>query len=131
MRVLQLGPYPPPHGGVQTNLVAIRSFLLQKGVPCSVINVTRHRKPNTNNVYYPSNSAELLSLLARIPCDIVHQHFGGMLTKRILALSLAYALRPGDKSIMSFHSGGFPSTPEGKALGPNSLSAFVLRRFDG
>jgi glycosyltransferase involved in cell wall biosynthesis len=32
---------------------------------------------------------------------------------------------------MSFHSGGFPSTSEGRALGPNSLAAFVLRRFDG
>jgi len=131
MRVLQLGPYPPPYGGVQTNLVPIRSFLLRNGVPCSVINVTRHRKPNADNVYYPSNSAELLSLLARIPCDIVHQHFGGMLTNRILALSMACALRPGAKSIMSFHSGGFPSTPQGQALGPNSLAALVLRRFDG
>ena len=27
MRVVQLGPYPPPHGGVQTNLVAIREYL--------------------------------------------------------------------------------------------------------
>ena len=33
MRVLQLGPYPPPHGGVQTNLVAIRAFLLKAEHP--------------------------------------------------------------------------------------------------
>jgi len=30
MRVLQLGPYPPPHGGVQSNLVAIRPGLYQE-----------------------------------------------------------------------------------------------------
>ena len=131
MRVLQLGPYPPPYGGVQTNLVAIRSYLRKQGVTCSVINVTRHRKPEADDVYYPSSAAGLLRLLARLQFDIIHQHFGGMLTNRILALSLACTLRPGVKSVMTFHSGGFPTTPEGVALGPNSFAAFVLRRFDG
>jgi glycogen synthase len=131
MRVLQLGPYPPPHGGVQTNLVAIRSFLLSHGVPCAVINVTRHRRPDAEEVYYPKGPVQLLTLLARLKYDVVHQHFGGMLTHRILALSLACTSRPGAKSVMTFHSGGYPSTPEGQALGPNSFAGFVLRRFDG
>jgi glycosyltransferase involved in cell wall biosynthesis len=54
-----------------------------------------------------------------------------MLTNRILGLSLACTLRPGAKSLMTFHSGGFPTTPEGMALGPNSFAGMVLRRFDG
>ena len=131
MRVLQLGPYPPPHGGVQTNLVAIRSFLLSRGIPCAVINVTRHRRPDADEVYYPKGPAQLLGLLARLKYDLIHQHFGGMLTNRILALSLACTSRPGAKSVMTFHSGGYPSTPEGQALRPNSFAGFVLRRFDG
>jgi len=131
MRVLQLGPYPPPHGGVQTNLVAIRSFLLSRGVPCAVINVTRHRRPDADEVYYPKGPAQLLRLLARLQYDVIHQHFGGMLTNRILALSLACTSRPGVKSVMTFHSGGYPSTPEGQVLHPNSFAGFVLRRFDG
>jgi glycogen(starch) synthase len=32
---------------------------------------------------------------------------------------------------MTFHSGGFPSTPKGQSLGPASFAGFVLRRFDG
>ena len=131
MRVLQLGPFPPPYGGVQTNLVAIRSFLHRKGIPCAVINVTRHRKPQADDVYYPQSPVELLRLLSRLRYDIVHQHFGGMLTRRILGLGLASTLRPGAKSVLTFHSGGFPSTPEGRRLGPNSFAGFVLRRFDG
>ena len=43
MTVLQLGPYPPPHGGVQTNLVAIRDHLRRHGMAATVINLTRHR----------------------------------------------------------------------------------------
>jgi glycogen synthase len=131
MRVLQLGPFPPPYGGVQTNLVAIRSFLRKNEIPCAVINLTRHRKTDADDVYYPANPLELLRLLGYLRYDIVHQHFGGMLTNRILGLGLVCTLRPRVKSVLTFHSGGFPSTPEGIALGPNSFAGFVLRRFDG
>ena len=131
MRVLLLGPYPPPHGGVQTNLVAIRSFLRKHGIPSAVINITRHRKPDAEEVYYPKGPLQLLRLLAQLRYDVVHLHIGGMLTNRLLALSLACTLRPGTKSLMTFHSGGFPSSPEGQSLGPSSFAGFVLRRFDG
>jgi len=131
MRVLLLGPYPPPHGGVQTNLVAIRSFLLKNSVPCSVINITRHRKPDADEVYYPKGPAQVVQLLALLKYDLIHLHIGGMLSNRLLALSLVCARWPGKKSVMTFHSGGFPSTPEGQSLGPASFTGFVLRSFDG
>jgi len=131
MRVLQLGPYPPPHGGVQTNLVAIRSFLLRQGISCAVINITRHRKPDANEVFYPENPYQLIQLLARLKYDVIHLHVGGMLTPRVLSLGWICAARPGAKAVMTFHSGGFPSTPEGQSLGRNSFAGFVLRRFDG
>jgi glycogen(starch) synthase len=131
MRVLLLGPYPPPHGGVQTNLVAIRAFLLKRGDSCGVINITRHRKADVYEVYYPKGPLQLLQLLARLRYDVLHLHIGGMLTNRLLSLSLACTLRPGTKSVMTFHSGGFPSSPEGQSLGPASFAGFVLHRFDG
>ena len=131
MRVLLLGPYPPPHGGVQTNLVAIRQYLLKNGFPCSVINITRHRKPDVNEIYYPKGPAGVVQLLARLQYDLLHLHIGGMLSNRLLALALVCARWPGKKSVMTFHSGGFPSTPEGRALRPASFAGFVLRSFDG
>jgi len=130
MRVLQLGPYPPPHGGVQSNLVAIRTFLRQHGGPSAVINITRHRKPDADDVYYPKTAAGVIRLLSRLDYDVVHLHVGGMLTARVLSLALACTL-PRSRSVMTFHSGGYPSTAEGKATGPNSYAGFVLRRFDG
>jgi len=130
MRVLQLGPFPPPHGGIQTNLVAIRDHLRSRGIPCGVINLTRHRKPNSDEVYYPANAAELLRLLLTLPYDTLHLHIGGNLTPRLLALSLTCCLTPGKKAVLSFHSGGFPSSPQGRALHARALPAFVLRRFD-
>lgn len=131
MKVLQLGPYPPPHGGVQSNLVAIRSFLRREGVSCAVINITRHRKQDADEVYYPKSAVGLIRLLSRLKYDVIHLHVGGMLSNRVLALALVCTLQPGAKSVMTFHSGGYPSTPAGKSAGPNSFPGFVLRRFDG
>jgi glycosyltransferase involved in cell wall biosynthesis len=104
---------------------------LKQGVPCSVINITRHRKEDADNVYYPNGPAQLMQLLARLDYDVIHIHIGGMLTNRLLALGLVCARWPGKKSVMTFHSGGFSSTPEGQALGPASFAGFVLRSFDG
>jgi len=131
MRVLQLGPYPPPHGGVQSNLVAIRTFLRQHDIPCAVINITSNRKPDADEVYYPKGAPQLLLLLRRLKYDIVHLHLGGNLTARLLHLSLACTLQPRKKSVMTFHSGGYPSSPQAAATTANSYAGFVLRRFDG
>jgi glycosyltransferase involved in cell wall biosynthesis len=131
MRVLLLGPYPPPHGGVQSNLVAIRTFLRRKNIPCAVINITRHRKRDADEVYYPNTAAEVLQLLWRLKYDVIHLHLGGTLNRRVLALGLACTVQPGSKSVLTFHSGGYPSSPEGQATGRGSFAGFVLRRFDG
>jgi glycogen(starch) synthase len=129
MKVLQLGPYPPPHGGVQSNLVAIRTFLLSRGISCAVVNITRHRKADADDIYYPENAAGLMRLLMTLEYDIVHLHIGGILSRRLLGLGLVCTSIPKRKSVLTFHSGGYPSSPEGKSMRANSFAGFVLRRF--
>jgi glycosyltransferase involved in cell wall biosynthesis len=111
-------------------MVAIRTFLLGRGIPCTVINITRHRKPDAADIYYPENAMQLLRLLRRLRYDIIHLHVGGMLSKRLLGLGLVCSLMPQSKSVLTFHSGGYPSTSAGQSTGPGSLAGFVLRRFD-
>jgi len=94
MKVLQLGPYPPPHGGVQTNIVAIREYLSSRNIPNAVINLTRFRKTSSGEVFYPQNAFELIRLLVRLRYDVVHIHIGGNLTTRLLALCLVCHLLP-------------------------------------
>ena len=130
MRVLQLGPYPPPHGGVQSNLVAIREYLRSQGDGAPVINITRHRKPEADEVYYPESAAALARLVFSLPYDILHLHLGGNLTNRLLALSSVCCSVPGRKTVLTFHSGGYPSSPEGRSARPATLRGIVLRRFD-
>ena len=130
MRVLLVGPYPPPHGGVQTHVVAIRGFLRARGIPCVVVNITRHRKTNSDDVYYPKSALGLIGVLLRLKYDIIHLHFGGDLTGRLLALGLVCTLMPRAKTVLTFHSGGYPSSTEGKAAAYWTVRGFVLRRFD-
>jgi glycogen(starch) synthase len=130
MRVLLLGPYPPPHGGVQTNLVAIRQLLTERGIPSEVINLTRHRHPDRDGVYYPETPLEVLRLLFRLPASIIHIHIGGELPLRLLLLCLVCCLLPRRKTLLTFHSGGYPSSPAGQSASYWTLRGFVLRRFD-
>jgi glycosyltransferase involved in cell wall biosynthesis len=131
MRVVLLGPYPPPHGGVQTNLVAIREYLRGHGHSCDVINLTRFRREDADGVYYPSSAAALMRLLWRMPADVLHLHFGGHLTRRLVGLALFCTLLPGRKVVLTCHSGGYPGSPAGRTAAPATLRGFVLRRLDG
>src|SRR2546428_5364111 len=94
MRVLQLGPYPPPHGGIQTNLVALRRFLLERHIPCAVINLTRFRRAGRDAIYYPRSALGVARLLLRLPSPIIRLHIGGNVTPRLLGLSLFCSLLP-------------------------------------
>ena len=131
MKVVQLGPYPPPHGGVQTNLVAIRNLLLAEGHEALAINITRNRRENADGVYYPRSAGELMRLLAGMRADLIHLHFGGDLTRRLLALAAFCTSLPGRRTVMTFHSGGYPGSAAGQSAAPGTLRGLVLRRFDG
>ena len=93
MRVLQLGAYPPPHGGVQTNIVSLRRYLRAHGVGCDVVNLTRHRREDRDGVYYPSGAFGVLRRLAGT-YDILHLHIGGDSCPRLMRLALICTWMP-------------------------------------
>jgi glycogen synthase len=130
MEVLLLGPYPPPHGGVQSNVVALRRYLLQHSVPCRVVNLTRHRQPDQDGVFYPKGPLGVLRRLIGTPHTIVHLHVGGDFTFRLVVLGLVCTLLPGSKAVLTLHSGGYPTSHAGKTASPATFRGFVFRRFD-
>ena len=130
MKILQLGPYPPPYGGVQTHVVALVDFLRQRGITCDVLNLTRFRRASENGIYYPSNAVEVFGHLLSHRYEIIHLHIGGRIWARQLALALACFVLPNTRCVFTFHSGGYPTSPEGRSAHARTLRAFVLRRFD-
>ena len=131
MKVVQLGAYPPPHGGVQTNIVALHQFLRRHGISCVGINLTRFRRLETSEVYYPKNAVQVLQRLVRLRAQVLHLHVGGNLSRRHLWLGLVCSVLPGTRTVLTFHSGGYPTSTAGRRIGRRSIAGFVLRRFDG
>ena len=131
MRVLILGAFPPPHGGLQTHVVALRNFLLARGIQCEGIQTTRHRQADGNGLYYPKSAMAFARLMFRLRYDVVHIHTGGDLTPRVLALCLFCSLIPGKNTFFTFHSGGYPSFPAAKRARLWSLRGLIFRRLKG
>lgn len=131
MRIIQLGPYAPPHGGVQANLAAIRQALLERGIHCDVIAIARSENAKAEvGVYRPAGALKLIWLLIRLRYDILHLHIGGNLTTRLLMLTLFCSLMPRSKSVLTFHSGGYPGSEKGRTARAHTLRGFVFRRLD-
>jgi glycosyltransferase involved in cell wall biosynthesis len=117
---------------VQANLSAIRDALLKRGISCPVVTLTRTRKAATDDaeVYRPQNALQLFRHLVQLRYDIAHLHLGGNLTLRLLGLTLLCALMPRSKSVLTFHSGGYPSSAAGRTARQRTLRGFVFRRLD-
>ena len=131
MRVLQLGPVPPPHGGVQANLSAIRERLLSAEHFCETIAIARSSETKAETgVYHPQNAKELFKLLVNLKYDIAHLHIGGDFTARLAALAFACGVLPGKKAVLTFHSGGFANSETGKQAKTNSFRSFAASRLD-
>jgi len=131
MIVLQMGPYPPPHGGVQTNLVAIRKYLLDQGIPSPVINLTRFRRQEEEGVFYPKTALGVIRLLLQLNYDLIHLHVGGNLSLRHAGVMLLCSWIPGKKTVFTFHSGGYPSSEAGRSAKLRTFRGWALRRMDG
>src|ERR1700692_2759035 len=92
LRVLLLGPYPPPHGGVEISLTSLQYFLHRHEIWCEVINLTRHRKAEGRGVHYPASAIDVVRLVLRKKAEIVHLHIGGNVSWRLLGLGLVCSL---------------------------------------
>jgi glycosyltransferase involved in cell wall biosynthesis len=128
--ILQLGPVPPPEGGISRNILAIRAELRRRGHRCSIIATSRSVDPEPEeDVFHPRSAAEFGRLIAGGRFDLIHAHVGGNVTKRTLAVALAATVFAGKRSVFTLHSGGFPSTSTAQNAKPLSLAGLVFRRF--
>src|SRR3954453_23542749 len=92
IHVLQLGPYPPPEGGITRNMLAIRDRLRARGDRCSIIATSKSMSiGNETDVYHPRSATELISLIRKIDHDVLHMHVGGDINRRFLSLMVAAA----------------------------------------
>jgi glycosyltransferase involved in cell wall biosynthesis len=128
MQILQFGVFPPPEGGVQTNVKDIRDYLRGKNIRSGVIHLSRHRQSDADDVFYPKTPFAVMRRAIDFPASIWHFHLGGNVTRALLGLYTVGTSVPGKKTVLTFHSGGYPSTPD--AQRPQPFRDFLFRRFD-
>src|SRR5438445_1769943 len=121
LHVLQLGPYPPPEGGISRNMLSIRDELLGNGHRCSIIATSRSSSViDEPDVYQPGSPMALIRLLRKLQFDVLHLHIGGDVTTRVLMLALICSIFGRGRSVLTVHSGGFATGDEAEAAHPGS-----------
>jgi glycosyltransferase involved in cell wall biosynthesis len=111
-------------------MVALRAFLQRRGIECPVVNLSRYGRGDGTDTHHPRSAAGLASLLFRLRCDVLHFHVGGNLSLRLLGLLLYAAFLPRRRTVLTFHSGGYPRSAPGSSAKPGTLRGMVLRRLD-
>ncbi len=130
LHILQLGPYPPPEGGVSRNMLAIRDAALRQGHNCTIIATAKSsRQDGAENVHHPGSAIALLRLLASLKYDAVHLHVGGDISGRVMALALAVSTFGRGRCVLTVHSGAFPQSKAAKEANPSSIRGFIFRGF--
>lgn len=130
LHVLQLGPYPPPEGGITRNILAIRDELHRRGHRCSIVATSKSSQTrNEPDVYHPRSAAALLRLLRTLEYDVLHLHVGGDIGKRVMSLAAACSIFGGKRKVLTIHSGAYPLTNKARNAVPKSVPARIFRRF--
>src|SRR5262249_26234074 len=121
MKVLLIGPYPPPHGGVSVHVAALKSELREAGVTSAVLDLVP--SPEAPPPARPDGAAPLRPLRIRNGRDLVRTVFrharggwavhlhttGHNLKSWLVVLACGAAARRAPRSIVTLHSGLLPA----------------------
>lgn len=114
MKLLLVGPYPPPYGGISVHVATAERLLAAGGARCRVLDVGGHRPGR-------SRTASRLRLLREIRAHArrgwtLHLHTNGHNRKSwLLALACAAAGRDAPARVVTLHSGMVPGYLAGGA----------------
>jgi glycosyltransferase involved in cell wall biosynthesis len=110
-------------------MASLRDRLVSRGYRVSLVAITKSQRVDQPDVFYPSGKLALLKTVRHLRADVVHVHVGGDLSTRMALLCASVAWTPGARSLMTFHSGGFPSSPKGRSASPLSIEGLALRQL--
>jgi glycosyltransferase involved in cell wall biosynthesis len=131
MKVLQIGPFPPPHGGVSVHVYQVRRQLLQSGIACRVVNVDP-RAPRSGEYISIRSGVGLFFTLFRHARRgwLLHVQTNGHNHKSwLVALTAGLAGRLGPGSLLTLHSGMVPEYL-GREKPGSLLARFTCSLFD-
>ncbi|HLN02401.1 MAG TPA: glycosyltransferase family 4 protein [Bryobacteraceae bacterium] len=121
MKILLIGPYPPPHGGVSVHVSGIHLQLIAAGERCRVLDTSRDR---------PGLGFGIVLLRHAWQGWTLHVHTNGHNLKSwLLALGCGLAGRARGGCILTLHSGMAPGYLRAAPLWRRRLAAFVCSLY--
>lgn len=124
MKIINIGAYPPPYGGVSVHLKRLLEYLQENGQESLLIDVSPYPKDQDGVVNY-SRIAAIFYLLFRTPKSIVHFHnFSIRNTLVYFMISFRH------KTILSFHNERFLDEIYSVALFWRKVVLYFLNRID-
>ena len=132
LRVQIIGPFPPPLGGVQTNITSICNELDAAGHRWEGVSVPRSRSETAaTSVRHPRGRPDrLIRYLRESGADITHVHVGGDIGLKAIAIMLLVVMFARGKRVLTFHSGGFVMSSRGRNPRRAPLLRWIFRSFD-
>ena len=121
MKILLVGPYPPPHGGVSVHVADIERELIAAGVTCKVLDSNR-----------ASQSRVFCAELGRYALQgwTIHLHTNGHNRNSwLLALLCGMAGKLGGGCVLTLHSGLAPEYLSAEFPRRRKLAAFVCSLY--
>lgn len=109
MKLLQIGPYPPPLGGWSFHIKMFKEHLDAHGVENVVLNIGPHRRVKSPDYVDVQGPLDYLRKVARYSRQgyLVYVHLNGDSAKGLILTLLAQVVAKayGRKSVLSFHAG--------------------------
>jgi glycogen(starch) synthase len=132
LKLLFIGPYPPPHGGISVHVWSACSLLRQRGFRCSVLNV-EPRAPASEAYIKISSALGLARELVRHSWNdwAMHVHINGHNPKSwMIALAGGLAAQSGPRSLLTIHSGIAPRYLRETTGALRGLARLACLQFD-
>ncbi len=132
MKLLLIGPYPPPHGGISVHVAEAKRQLDQAGVCCRVLNL-RRSAPESEQYICIRSSVELLPVLlfyARRGWTL-HLHTNGHNWKSwLMALACGLVGQLAPACLLTVHSGMAPNYLGRKRVWRGQWARIACRLYD-
>ena len=120
MKVLLIGDYPPPYGGISVHVQQLALFLRQHGAECAVLDIEPGSAPKTGAIRVTGALGFLLALVRFSRSGFVsHIHTNGHNFKSWLAIAVTawVGFFFGRRNIATLHSGLMPDYAAGGGFG--------------
>jgi glycogen(starch) synthase len=108
VRIILVGAYPPPFGGVQVHMESLKRHLEIRGHGCFVVNLGKNKNLWGPDIASPKNSLRTALMLLRFRRAVCHLHYGGTLHTRLILLTLFAGIVFRRRCAVTIHSGGLP-----------------------